>query len=71
MSENISVKHYREVVNEVEMMKKIKHPHIIQLYDSFIDRQFDTAALKNSLNKNLQYNNNQDCLSVKDDDSIK
>jgi hypothetical protein len=38
MRENISVKHYREVMNEVEMMKKIKHPHIIQLYDSFIDR---------------------------------
>jgi serine/threonine protein kinase len=51
MRENISVKHYREVVNEVEMMKKIKHPHIIQLYDSFIDRQFDTAALKKSLHK--------------------
>jgi serine/threonine protein kinase len=38
MRENISVKHYREVINEVEMMKKINHPHIIQLYDSFIDR---------------------------------
>lgn len=51
MRENISVKHYREVINEVEMMKKIKHPHIIQLYDSFIDRQFDTVAFKKSLNK--------------------
>lgn len=68
MRENISVKHYREVVNEVEMMKKIKHPHIIQLYDSFIDRQFDTVALKKSLHKKQQYNNNQDCLSVREED---
>jgi len=28
------------------MMKRIEHPNIIQLYDSFIDRQFDTHALK-------------------------
>jgi len=27
-------------------MKKIKHPNIIQLYDSFIDRQVDKKTLK-------------------------
>ena len=41
MREKISVKHYREVINEVEVMKKITHPNIIQLYDFFIDRQID------------------------------
>ena len=46
MRETISKKQYKDVINEVEMMKRIKHPHIIQLYDSFIDRQYDTAGLK-------------------------
>jgi len=34
----ISRKAYKEVMNEVEVMTKITHPNIIQLYDSFIDR---------------------------------
>jgi serine/threonine protein kinase len=38
MKESISKKAYKEVINEVEMMKRITHPNIIQLYDSFIDR---------------------------------
>ena len=33
------------------MMKKIKHPNIIQLYDSFIDRQFDSSRLKRNQEK--------------------
>ena len=46
IKETISKRAYKEVINEVEMMKKIKHPNIVQLYDSFIDRQFDTAKFK-------------------------
>ena len=38
LRERITAKQYREVVNEVTMMKKISHPNIIELYDSFIDR---------------------------------
>jgi len=38
MKDTISKKAYKEVMNEVEMMKRITHPNIIQLYDSFIDR---------------------------------
>ena len=37
IKEAISKKQYKEVVNEVEVMKKIQHPNIIRLYDSFID----------------------------------
>ena len=46
MKESISRKAYNEVINEVEMMKRITHPNIIQMYDSFLDRQYDTNALK-------------------------
>lgn len=38
IKQNITFRQYRELVNEVEIMKKIKHPNMIQLYDSFIDR---------------------------------
>ena len=51
MKESISKKAYKEVINEVEMMKRITHPNIIQLYDSFIDRQFDTSAFRAKLEK--------------------
>ena len=44
--DQLSAKNYKEVINEVEMMKKIQHPNIIQLYDSFIDRQFDHRGLQ-------------------------
>jgi len=46
IKENITAKQYRDVINEVEVMKKIKHPNIIQLHDSFVDRQIDSASLK-------------------------
>jgi len=49
MKETITHKQYKQVINEVEMMKRITHPNIITLYDSFIDRQFDTHALKKRL----------------------
>ena len=47
LRERITAKQYREVVNEVTMMKKISHPNIIELYDSFIDRQIDTSSYHN------------------------
>ena len=50
MKLNLSQKKYKEVANEVEMMKRITHPNIIQLYDSFIDRQFDSSKLEKELN---------------------
>ena len=46
MKEQISRKGYESVINEVEMMKRITHPNIIQLFDSFFDKQFDTTSLK-------------------------
>lgn len=51
IKETISKKEYQSVINEVEMMKKITHPNIIQLYDSFIDRQYDTDNLKKNIQK--------------------
>ena len=42
IKEAISSKQYKEVINEVEVMKKIQHPNIIRLYDSFIDKQINT-----------------------------
>lgn len=51
IKETISKKEYQSVINEVEMMKKITHPNIIQLYDSFIDRQYDTDNLKKNIHK--------------------
>lgn len=39
-------KGYKEVINEVEVMKKIKHPNIIKLYDSFLAGQFDANLYK-------------------------
>ena len=49
MRERISSRQYRDVINEVEMMKKIQHEHIIQLYDSFIDRQLNTKYIRTLL----------------------
>ena len=34
------------------MMKRITHPNIIQMFDSFFDKQFDTSALKKKMEKN-------------------
>lgn len=50
MKLSLNQKKYKEVANEVEMMKRITHPNIIQLYDSFIDRQFDSSKLEKELN---------------------
>jgi serine/threonine protein kinase len=49
----ISKRQYNDVINEVEIMKKIQHPNIIELYDSFIDVQFDVSTLKRK-NKDYQ-----------------
>ena len=38
----IGNKAYKDVINEVEVMKKIKHPNIIKLYDSFLSNQLNT-----------------------------
>lgn len=53
INEAITKKRYKDVINEVEMMKKIKHPQIIELYDSFIDRQLDSARFKKNAEKSL------------------
>ena len=37
IKDQMNSKAYKDVINEVEVMKKIKHPNIIKLYDSFID----------------------------------
>lgn len=61
IKENITAKQYKEVVNEVKVMKKIKHPNIIQLYDSFIDRQIDNKtirSLREAQKRNSQYSFN-------------
>ena len=34
---NITQKEYRDLTNEVEIMKQIQHPNIIQLYQYFVD----------------------------------
>ena len=34
--DQVGNKAYKDVINEVEVMKKIKHPNIIKLYDSFL-----------------------------------
>ena len=39
-------------MNEVEMMKKIEHPHIIQLYEYFIDQSIDEKHLKSQKRTN-------------------
>ena len=38
-------KHVKSVLNEVQVMKKIKHPNIIQLYDSFVDKQVESQTI--------------------------
>ena len=44
--EQVGNKAYKDVINEVEVMKKIKHPNIIKLYDSFLAGQFDANLFK-------------------------
>ena len=51
MKETISRKAYKQVINEVEIMKRITHPNIIQMYDSFFDHQYDTAALRKKMDR--------------------
>ena len=45
LKESFTKKQYNEVINEVEMMKRITHPNIIQMYDSFFDKQFDAKRI--------------------------
>lgn len=54
MKETISRKAYKQVINEVEMMKRITHPNIIQMYDSFFDHQYDTAALRKKMDQDKE-----------------
>lgn len=34
------------MVNEAQIMKRIRHPNIVQMYDSFFDRQTDSQRLR-------------------------
>lgn len=51
-------------------MTKIKHPNIIQLYDSFIDKQFDTNKFKKSLEKKQEIELAQQTSESKTNDDI-
>ena len=63
MKESISRKAYQNVINEVNVMAKISHPNIIQMYDSFLDKQYDTSALKKLLDKSAK-NGTESAMSV-------
>lgn len=45
MKVQISKKGFIGVINEVEMMKRITHPNIVQMYDYFFDQQIDIEKL--------------------------
>ena len=49
--DQVGNKAYKDVINEVEVMKKIKHPNIIKLYDSFLAGQFDVNLFKRKQEK--------------------
>lgn len=46
MKVEIPKKGFIGVINEVEMMKRITHPNIVQLYEYFFDQQVDTLTIK-------------------------
>ena len=38
--DNVKLKHQKEALREVQILRKIKHPHIIRYYHSFIENEY-------------------------------